>query len=43
MLDLRSVFVSGQWEEYQSYRIELETQRLYPHREAAEPTFSMAS
>ena len=43
MLDLRSVFVSGQWEEYQSYRIELETQTLYPHREAAEPTFSMAS
>jgi hypothetical protein len=43
MLDLRSVFVSGQWEEYQSYRIELETQRLYPHREAAELTFSMAS
>jgi hypothetical protein len=43
MLDLRSVFLSGQWEEYQSYRIELETQRLYPHREAAEPIFSMAS
>jgi hypothetical protein len=43
MLDLRSVFVSGQWEEYQSYRIELETQRLYPNREAAEPAFSMAS
>src|SRR5207245_9591214 len=43
MLDVRSVFVSGHWEEYQSYRIELETQRLYPHREAAEPTFSMAS
>lgn len=43
MLDLRSVFVSGQWENYQSYRIELETQRLYPHREAAEPTFTMAS
>lgn len=43
MLDLRSVFVSGQWEEYQNYRIDLETQRLYPHREAAEPIFSMAS
>jgi hypothetical protein len=43
MLDLRSVFVSGQWEEYQSYRIKLETQRLYPFREAAEPIFSMAS
>ena len=43
MLDLRSTFVSGQWDEYQSYRIELETQRLYPYREAAEPTISMAS
>jgi hypothetical protein len=43
MLDLRSVFVSGQWQNYQSYRVELERQRLYPHREAAEPTFSMAS
>jgi hypothetical protein len=43
MLDLRSIFVSGQWEPYQAYRIALETQRLYPHRQAAEPNFSMAS
>jgi hypothetical protein len=43
MLDLRSIFVSGQWDAYQAYRIALETQRLYPHREAAEPNFSMAS
>ena len=43
MLDLRSVFISGQWEEYQSQWIEWETQRLYPHREVAEPTFNMAS
>ncbi len=43
MLDLRSVFISGQWEKYQSHWIEWETQRLYPHREVAEPTFSMAS
>jgi hypothetical protein len=43
MLDLRSIFVSGQWEAYQAYRIALETQRLYPHREAAEPSYSMAS
>jgi hypothetical protein len=43
MLDVRSVFVSGQWEAYQAYRITLETQRLYPHRQAAEPTFTMAS
>jgi hypothetical protein len=43
MLDLRSVFISGQWQDYQSYRITLETQRLYPHRETAEPILSMAS
>jgi hypothetical protein len=43
MLDVRSIFVSGQWEEYQQYRIELETQRLYPHREAAELTMAMTS
>lgn len=43
MLDLRSVYVSGQWQDYQSYRIALETPRLYPHREAAEPILSMAS
>ena len=43
MLDVRSIFVSGQWEEYQEYRIEKETQRLYPFREAAELRFTMAS
>jgi hypothetical protein len=43
MLDLRSVSVSGQWQAYQSYRIELETPRPYPHREAAEPILRMAS
>jgi hypothetical protein len=43
MLDLRSVFVSGQWEDYQSYRIEIATQRLYPYRDVAEQTLSMAS
>lgn len=43
MLDLRSIFVSGQWDQYQAYRIALETQRLYPHRQAAEPNYSMAS
>jgi len=32
MLDVRSVYVNGAWEEYQIYRIERETQRLYPNR-----------
>jgi hypothetical protein len=32
MLDVRSVYISGLWEDYQRYRIERETNRLYPHR-----------
>jgi hypothetical protein len=32
MLDVRSIYVSGHWEEYQAYRIERETERLYPER-----------
>jgi hypothetical protein len=42
MLEVRSVYVSGQWEEYQAYRIAQETQRLYPYREAADPQYAMA-
>jgi hypothetical protein len=42
MLEVRSVYVSGQWEEYQTYRIEQETQRLYPYRELMEPQYAMA-
>ena len=43
MLDVRSIYVSGAWEEYQEYRITLETERLYPHRElAGEPQYGMA-
>jgi hypothetical protein len=41
MLEVRSVYVSGNWEEYQVYRIEQETQRLYPYQELAEPTYAM--
>jgi hypothetical protein len=44
MLDVRSVYASGQWEEYWRYRIESETDRLYPHRNlvAGEAYFAMA-
>jgi len=42
MLEVRSVYVSGQWEEYQAYRIARETERLYPYREAADPQLAMA-
>jgi hypothetical protein len=44
MLDVRSTYVNGDWEEYQAYRIQHETQRLYPHRYLVEgPQFCMAA
>lgn len=33
MLDVRSIHVSGLWDEYQAERIQRETERLYPHRQ----------
>ena len=36
MLELRSLFVSDAWESFQTYRIEREKNRLYPHRELVE-------
>jgi hypothetical protein len=42
MLEVRSAYVSGHWEQYQAYRIEQETQRLYPYREVVEPQYTMA-
>jgi hypothetical protein len=33
MLDVRSIYVSDLWDEYQSYRIQHETNGLYPYRE----------
>jgi hypothetical protein len=32
MLDLRSVWIGGHWDAFQTHRIEHETNRLYPHR-----------
>lgn len=45
MLDLRSIFISGQWQAYQQFHIDLETKHLYPHRElvAGEAYFNMAT
>ena len=44
MLDVRSTFVNGDWEEYQAYRIARETNRLYPHRHLVEgPQYCMAA
>jgi hypothetical protein len=36
MLEVRSVFVSEGWEQFQTYRIDRETERLYPHRTLVE-------
>ncbi len=36
MLNVRSVYVNGEWDKYQGYRIEHETQMLYPHRHLVE-------
>lgn len=33
MLDLRSTYVNGQWNEFQAYHIDQECKRLYPYRE----------
>jgi hypothetical protein len=43
MLDVRSIHVSGLWDEYQQHRIKRETERLYPHRALVEQTFTMAA
>lgn len=45
MLDLRSVWISGQWETFQAERIERETERLYPYRNlvAGEAFFGLAA
>lgn len=45
MLDVRSVWIGNQWEAFQKHRIEVETERLYPHRNlvAGEAFFIMAA
>lgn len=36
MLDVRSIHVNGDWDQYQKFRIECETKKLYPWRELVE-------
>jgi hypothetical protein len=43
MLDVRSIHVSGLWQEYQDYRIDSATERLYPHRALVEDHSTMAA
>jgi hypothetical protein len=43
MLDVRSVYLNGDWEAFQQFRITRETERLYPHRQILEAVqWSMA-
>jgi hypothetical protein len=37
MLDVRSTYLNGDWDTFTRYRIEKETQRLYPYRGHVEP------
>lgn len=43
MLDLRSIHISGQWDEYQADRIDRETERLYPFRNIVKKEFKLAA
>jgi hypothetical protein len=44
MLEVRSVYVNGDWEAYQSYRMQRETNRLYPNRDlVASDQFPLAA
>jgi hypothetical protein len=44
LLDLRNVWIAGQWEAFQQHRIERDRERLYPHRDlvAGEAFFALA-
>ena len=43
MLNVRSVYCSEAWDEYQAYRIEREQKDLYPYRELVEKFYSLAA
>lgn len=43
MLDVRSVYINGDWDKYQAYWIERETTKLYPYLELVEgPNYPLA-
>jgi len=43
MLDVRSIYVSGHWQEYQAYRLDREIDRLYPERTSVNEAFKAAA
>ena len=42
MLSLRSIHLSGLWDEFIQFRIGRETQHLYPHEAANDDSLSLA-
>jgi hypothetical protein len=36
MLELRTIYTNGDWKAFQTYRIEQENKRLYPHSQMQE-------
>lgn len=38
MLDLRSTYLNGDWDELTAFRIKRETERLYPDRDRLDTT-----
>jgi hypothetical protein len=43
MLNLRAVYINGQWDEFQQHRIAQERQRLYPYRSLVEQKWKAAA
>jgi hypothetical protein len=43
MLDLRAVHASDKWDEFQSYRMNAESHRLYPYKELVDSVWSQAA
>lgn len=43
MLDLRAVHASDTWEQFQHYRIDAESRRLYPYKELVAPAMGKAA
>ena len=43
MLDLRAVYLNGQWERFNADRIDAECRKLYPHRPAVQSQWSLAA
>jgi hypothetical protein len=41
MLDMRCIYLSGLWEEFMTFRIQRESQRLYPGSAANDPDFGL--